>query len=57
MGIAGVAWKGAKLMALKFLDQSGGGRTSDAVQSMNYAAPRAVDPVASPTPPTYPTPP
>ena len=28
---------GAKLMALKFLDGTGGGRTSDAVKSMNYA--------------------
>lgn len=37
VGIAGVAWKGAKLMALKFLDGTGGGRTSDAVKSMNYA--------------------
>ena len=37
LGIAGVAWKGAKLMALKFLDSEGKGLTGDAVKSMNYA--------------------
>lgn len=36
-GIVGVAWKGVKLMALKFLSDSGGGRTSDAVSAIEYA--------------------
>jgi PKD repeat protein len=35
-GVAGVCWK-VKLMGLKFLDSSGSGDTSDAVQCMDYA--------------------
>lgn len=37
IGVAGVAWQGVRLMALKFLSASGGGRTSDAVKALNYA--------------------
>ncbi|CAJ1430131.1 unnamed protein product [Effrenium voratum] len=37
VGIAGVAWRGARIMALKFLSGTGAGRTSDAVKSINYA--------------------
>eukprot|EP00441_Pelagodinium_beii_P019083 CAMPEP_0197660714 /NCGR_PEP_ID=MMETSP1338-20131121/51017_1 /TAXON_ID=43686 ORGANISM="Pelagodinium beii, Strain RCC1491" /NCGR_SAMPLE_ID=MMETSP1338 /ASSEMBLY_ACC=CAM_ASM_000754 /LENGTH=1485 /DNA_ID=CAMNT_0043238131 /DNA_START=61 /DNA_END=4518 /DNA_ORIENTATION=+ len=36
-GVAGVSWKGVKLMALKFLSKDGGGRTSDAVSALDYA--------------------
>lgn len=36
-GVAGVAWAGVRLMALKFLSASGGGRTSDAIKCLNYA--------------------
>eukprot|EP00913_Durusdinium_trenchii_P031145 g29163.t1 len=36
-GVAGVAWSGVKLMALKFLSATGGGRTSDAIKCLNYA--------------------
>lgn len=36
-GVAGVAWVGVRLMALKFLSASGGGRTSDAIKCLNYA--------------------
>eukprot|EP00930_Biecheleria_cincta_P046662 TRINITY_DN32208_c0_g1_i1.p1 TRINITY_DN32208_c0_g1~~TRINITY_DN32208_c0_g1_i1.p1 ORF type:complete len:1445 (-),score=305.46 TRINITY_DN32208_c0_g1_i1:177-4511(-) len=37
IGVAGVAWQGVRLMALKFLSAEGGGRTSDAVKALNYA--------------------
>jgi len=37
LGVAGVAWR-ARLMALKLLDASGIGRTSDAIQAIDYAA-------------------
>ena len=37
IGVAGVAWKGVRLMAMKFLSASGGGRTSDAIKCLNYA--------------------
>ena len=36
-GVAGVMWD-AKLVAIKFLDDGGGGATSDAVDCVNYAA-------------------
>jgi serine protease len=36
IGIAGINWR-VKLMALKFLDASGGGYTSDAIAALNYA--------------------
>ena len=36
IGVAGVNWN-AKVMALKFLDTSGGGSTADAVEAVNYA--------------------
>lgn len=32
-----MAWVGVRLMALKFLSASGGGRTSDAIKCLNYA--------------------
>lgn len=35
-GIAGVSWN-AKLAALRFLDEEGGGNVSDAVKAINYA--------------------
>lgn len=35
-GVAGVSWK-VRLMALKFLDASGSGYTSDAIRALNYA--------------------
>lgn len=35
-GVSGLAWKGVKLMALKFLDSQGEGRLSDAIRSMEY---------------------
>eukprot|EP00930_Biecheleria_cincta_P062208 TRINITY_DN476_c0_g1_i4.p1 TRINITY_DN476_c0_g1~~TRINITY_DN476_c0_g1_i4.p1 ORF type:complete len:1532 (+),score=276.30 TRINITY_DN476_c0_g1_i4:320-4597(+) len=37
LGVAGVTWQGVRLMALKFLTASGGGRTSDAIKALNYA--------------------
>jgi len=37
IGITGVAWR-ASLMPLKFLDRSGAGTTSDAIQAIDYAA-------------------
>jgi len=37
VGVAGVAWRGVRLMALKFLDSSGAGRTSDAIRAIDYA--------------------
>ena len=37
IGVAGVAWQGVRLMAMKFLSASGGGRTSDAIKCLNYA--------------------
>jgi len=37
IGIAGVAWRGVRLMALKFLGASGSGRTSDAIRAIDYA--------------------
>jgi subtilisin family serine protease len=40
-GVAGVAWR-VKLMALKFLDRTGRGSTSDAVECFNYAIGRGV---------------
>mmetsp|Transcript_132781 Transcript_132781/g.424926 ORF Transcript_132781/g.424926 Transcript_132781/m.424926 type:complete len:1192 (-) Transcript_132781:467-4042(-) len=36
-GVAGVAWRGVRLMALKFLDSAGAGRVSDAIQAIDYA--------------------
>mmetsp|Transcript_32854 Transcript_32854/g.94378 ORF Transcript_32854/g.94378 Transcript_32854/m.94378 type:complete len:1249 (+) Transcript_32854:47-3793(+) len=36
-GVSGVAWRGARLMALKFLRGDGSGRTSDAVKAIDYA--------------------
>ncbi|MHC4926823.1 MAG: S8 family serine peptidase [Planctomycetota bacterium] len=36
IGIAGVCWN-VKIMAVKFLDSSGGGWTSDAIDSVEYA--------------------
>ncbi|HZN03047.1 MAG TPA: S8 family serine peptidase, partial [Candidatus Polarisedimenticolia bacterium] len=39
LGVAGVAWR-ARLMALKILDASGTGTTSDAIQAIDYAAAR-----------------
>ena len=35
-GVAGVAWR-TKIMALKFLNSSGGGNTADAVRAVEYA--------------------
>eukprot|EP00933_Yihiella_yeosuensis_P060656 TRINITY_DN63401_c0_g1_i1.p1 TRINITY_DN63401_c0_g1~~TRINITY_DN63401_c0_g1_i1.p1 ORF type:complete len:1195 (-),score=296.00 TRINITY_DN63401_c0_g1_i1:27-3611(-) len=37
IGVAGVAWQGVRLMALKFLNHKGGGRTSDAITAVDYA--------------------
>uniref|UniRef100_A0A7S4QRP1 subtilisin n=1 Tax=Alexandrium monilatum TaxID=311494 RepID=A0A7S4QRP1_9DINO len=37
-GVSGVAWHGVRLMALKFLSASGGGKTADAVKAIDYAA-------------------
>eukprot|EP00927_Polykrikos_kofoidii_P077434 TRINITY_DN74372_c0_g1_i1.p1 TRINITY_DN74372_c0_g1~~TRINITY_DN74372_c0_g1_i1.p1 ORF type:complete len:470 (+),score=59.66 TRINITY_DN74372_c0_g1_i1:127-1536(+) len=37
IGVTGVSWKGVQLMALKFLQRDGRGRTSDAVEAVNYA--------------------
>lgn len=37
VGVTGVAWRGVRLMALKFLDSSGSGRTSDAIKAIDYA--------------------
>eukprot|EP00931_Biecheleriopsis_adriatica_P022042 TRINITY_DN14269_c0_g1_i2.p1 TRINITY_DN14269_c0_g1~~TRINITY_DN14269_c0_g1_i2.p1 ORF type:complete len:1324 (+),score=272.48 TRINITY_DN14269_c0_g1_i2:183-4154(+) len=37
VGVAGVVWQGARLMALKFLSATGGGRVSDAVKAVDYA--------------------
>jgi len=37
VGVAGVAWHGVRLMALKFLTATGGGRTSDAIKAVDYA--------------------
>ena len=39
VGVAGVGWN-IKIMALKFLDSSGSGYTSDAVRALNYAVAR-----------------
>jgi subtilisin family serine protease/subtilisin-like proprotein convertase family protein len=36
IGVAGVSWS-VQIMALKFLDASGGGFTSDAIAAVNYA--------------------
>ncbi|MDF7824664.1 S8 family serine peptidase [Pontiellaceae bacterium B12227] len=36
IGVAGVNWR-VRLMAVKFLSDSGGGYTSDAVEALNYA--------------------
>ena len=36
VGVAGVSWD-VRIMALKFLDSSGSGYTSDAVRALNYA--------------------
>jgi serine protease len=41
IGIAGVA-PNVKIMALKFLDQDGGGITSDAIRALNYAVAEGV---------------
>eukprot|EP00929_Paragymnodinium_shiwhaense_P014065 TRINITY_DN121941_c0_g1_i1.p1 TRINITY_DN121941_c0_g1~~TRINITY_DN121941_c0_g1_i1.p1 ORF type:complete len:1257 (+),score=182.95 TRINITY_DN121941_c0_g1_i1:100-3870(+) len=37
IGTTGVAWTGVKLMALKFLDHEGSGRSTDAVKAIDYA--------------------
>merc|ERR1719512_114507 len=37
IGVTGVAWRGVRLMALKFLGGDGNGRTSDAVRAIDYA--------------------
>jgi len=37
IGVAGVAWRGVQLMALKFLSGTGSGRTSDAISAIDYA--------------------
>lgn len=37
IGVTGVAWRGVRLMALKFLDAAGSGRTSDAIKAIDYA--------------------
>jgi len=37
VGVAGVAWQGVKIMALKFLTATGSGRTSDGLACLNYA--------------------
>ncbi|HET8948036.1 MAG TPA: S8 family serine peptidase, partial [Candidatus Polarisedimenticolia bacterium] len=39
LGVAGIAWH-ARLMPLKFLDASGLGTTSDAIEAIDYAAAR-----------------
>ena len=39
VGVAGVGWN-IRIMALKFLDASGSGYTSDAVRALNYAVAR-----------------
>ncbi|HLP40574.1 MAG TPA: S8 family serine peptidase, partial [Fibrobacteria bacterium] len=36
LGVAGVAWE-AQLMAIKFMDATGNGKTSDAINAINYA--------------------
>jgi subtilisin family serine protease/fibronectin type 3 domain-containing protein/methionine-rich copper-binding protein CopC len=36
VGVAGINWR-VKIMALKFLDSSGSGSTSDAIEALNYA--------------------
>mmetsp|Transcript_52092 Transcript_52092/g.131658 ORF Transcript_52092/g.131658 Transcript_52092/m.131658 type:complete len:1219 (+) Transcript_52092:57-3713(+) len=37
VGVSGVAWRGVRLMALKFLTSTGSGRTSDAIRAIDYA--------------------
>jgi len=37
IGVAGVSWRGVRLMALKFLDAGGSGRTSDSIFAIDYA--------------------
>jgi len=37
IGVTGVSWHGVQLMALKFLTNTGGGKTSDAVRAIDYA--------------------
>lgn len=37
VGVTGVAWRGVKLMALKFLGSDGSGRASDAIAAVDYA--------------------
>eukprot|EP00933_Yihiella_yeosuensis_P012493 TRINITY_DN1211_c0_g1_i4.p1 TRINITY_DN1211_c0_g1~~TRINITY_DN1211_c0_g1_i4.p1 ORF type:complete len:1508 (+),score=342.80 TRINITY_DN1211_c0_g1_i4:80-4603(+) len=37
LGVTGVAWRGVRLMGLKFLTASGSGRSSDALKAVNYA--------------------
>jgi len=37
IGVSGVAWRGVRLMALKFLTSTGSGRTSDAIRAIDYA--------------------
>jgi subtilisin family serine protease len=41
VGVTGVAWN-AKIMPLKFLDDSGSGSTSDAILALNYATAKGV---------------
>ncbi len=42
LGIAGVAWD-VQLMSLKFLDETGEGSTSDAIQCVDYAIEKGAD--------------
>lgn len=37
LGVAGVSWRGVRIMALKFLAGDGSGRTSDAIRAIDYA--------------------
>jgi subtilisin family serine protease len=41
VGVTGVAWN-AKIMPLKFLNDSGSGNTSDAILALNYATAKGV---------------
>jgi len=42
VGVAGVAWRGVKIMALKFLTATGSGSSSDALSCLNYALEKGV---------------
>lgn len=37
IGVAGVAWRGVRLMGLKFLTSTGSGKTSDSIKAIDYA--------------------